>query len=167
MSFERIPVQVGDRPGERVAAQALLVPELRVVAAYGGGEFHLRLPGPAAAGELVALRRDPPSDAVFELLAEERDADDRPLWRARLADQNSAPVVAARRQAEQAAARGAARPAADGLGRVVARRRAQAERVIAALGDEELRALVDLLEGDLSRHVLAEAAGQRLAPAAA
>lgn len=167
MSFERIPVQVGDRPGERIPAQALLVPELRVVASYGGGEVHLRLPGPVAAGELVATRPDPPSDCLFELLGEERDLNDQPLYRARLANQNSAPVVAARRQREQAAAPVAARPADDGLLRVLARRREQAERVVGALDDEELRALVDLFEGDLSRHLLAEAAAQRLAPAAA
>ncbi len=163
MAKVAIPVRVAG-----VDLEAVLVPEMRVQSWFAGGEADLRLPEPAAPGLLVAPAPNPPTDAIFEILAEDRDVADQPLYRARLADQNSAPVVAARRQAEEAAvAARAVRPAEDGLERLIARRREQAARIVGALDDDELRALLDLLEGDLNQCLLTKAARQRLTGAVA
>lgn len=71
----------------RYAAEALLLREATVIGVFGGDEVRLRLPEGAevAAGERIALEPNPPGEGIFDLIAEERDLNDKPIWRARIA----------------------------------------------------------------------------------
>ena len=71
-TYERDPVSWKER---RYETDALLVPEMKLVHMLPAEECYVRLPEGIAIGERVTMRRDPPADGIFELLAEERDAE--------------------------------------------------------------------------------------------
>ena len=149
MSFERITVQIPGSTGNH-EAEALLVPEVRVQGFYSGDEVRLRLPEGITVGERIAIQRNPSSDQIFDVLEEERDLNDRPLWRARKArppvesKRSNDPFEEANRLQEQHR-----RMANDQTTRYHKRQDdllEQATRAIEALDEDALRAIAGLNE---------------------
>ena len=175
MSFETIPVEIPGGPGDwdqaarqirRYPAEALLVPETRVQAAYGADEVRLRLPEGEgiAVGERIALRRDPPGEAILELLEEETDVAGKSLWRARIArppadaGRHHDPFEEARRQKQRDQEAYHA-----SMKRWERRMRERVESMNDLLDDDAAQALLTILKSDLDTYHLRLALRERLA----